>query len=162
MATFIRGYNDCYLNLDQIQSIRPRKDKDGNWVYAAHTDDGRVLGEWTGEVIDNTIYPIIPAQPGFTLLTVWFNTESVPDNLSEWVTRDPIIAWRMESYGPQPVTLEDGGNRNAEIQAIECPGGKIVDPLSASYPSWDEFIEDVRKQWQRHIARAEAEARKKG
>jgi hypothetical protein len=95
------------------------------------------------------IYPVIPAQPGFVLLSVYFNAGPIPEDLSEWVCRAPIIGWRMATLGPEPVTLNDADG--CHEQGIQCPDGQIEVIADATYKDLDAFLAEVRIRWQAHI-----------
>ena len=159
MATFIHCYDAreraCILNLNHVRVFRYRQTRDGREVPVAYADDGETYECYSVEAL---ISPIIPAQPGFNLLTVWFYGDVVPDDhndLAERVNKDDIIAWRMSSSGPIPITAEGDSELGfrADLTAIQDPAGKIILPEDSSFDTFDAFLIELRDRHKKYIER---------
>jgi hypothetical protein len=66
----------------------------------------------TVELLDNIyeinhgLCPVIATAPGYTLL-VYNGGENNFDDGTDWVTREPIVAWRIINDQAAPITPED-------------------------------------------------------
>jgi hypothetical protein len=99
----------------------------------------KVYGDVTDEL---TTPPIIPAQPGYTLLAFYLF-----DDGKEGVERSPVIAWKIdidlnefhEGIGlihPSDNVLKTG---------ILCPDGRVIEIGDSFYDNEEQWLEYARK-----------------
>jgi hypothetical protein len=85
---------------------------------------------------------VIPAQPGFFVLTVAFGL--TPDDPPD-VSKEPVIAWKVSVNGGKlfPLCVDEAfdGSGEAEAWAILYPDGKVLDrDQEADFPSIDDWL----------------------
>lgn len=116
---------------------------------------------------DRSAYPIIPAVPGFQLLTFWFEDAEL-DPMRERDTRtfdiaanlwrETVVAWRLHpAWYPEPITAshsmecdaETGTSANGATAAILDPAGAVTVQHDCVYRTMDEWINHVRAEWRR-------------
>ena len=88
---------------------------------------------------------IIPAQPGFKLLSLYhpkFDTPVLSD-LPD-MTEHPIIAWRIGDGRPVPVTASGIENNPRRIWAVEEPSGRASDLEGRMHYGRDAWVKHVR------------------
>jgi hypothetical protein len=155
---------DGYLNLSEVRLLRRQRTKHGTSVLLAISKDGDTY-ECAGAAFkaERALWPVIPAQPGFFLLSVHPHG-SIPDDLEKWINRDAIIAWRIGHWGPEPITVEDNMvppheiESTSEIYAVQSPDGHVAIQNGYTVDTPEEFIEFVRARWQgRAQARSDTE-----
>lgn len=145
MARFIEDVAGRLINTDEIIYIFPNKDGHRATITGKHD-------RWECYAAQlKSLYPVIPAQPGFSLLSIWFERDDEVPAVVE-AHRTPIIAWRISEFGAlDPITLSD--ETSADVQAIQLPDGIIEEQESGTYETMTAFIDDVRHRWQAHIDR---------
>jgi len=91
---------------------------------------------------------VVPAQPGFFVLTVW--AEAGGDMLAN---AHPVIAWRVPDAGyyAVPITVDLFSNEPA---AIEMPNGRVVDQGGGQYASRADWLEAHRPIIEAHPAQS--------
>jgi hypothetical protein len=134
-----------WINLAHVGKIASWKRGDERFteVYAP---DGEVLGRASyvlgslHELEDDP--PIVPALPGYSLVTVLL--DSKPPAV---VLEEPIIAFRVQKHGLEPYTL-DGLEEfiDSDNKAIKGPDGKLTLPGMESWDSLQLFIDDCIKE----------------
>jgi hypothetical protein len=142
-----------YVNSSEIVRILD----EGEAAVAELRDGKSVTLAVEAHVAARATCPIIPAQPGFELLTAWFPPRPECGELS--FTRAPIIGWRVKpsDFEPEPLVpvREQGStlgwNRRA---AIKYPDGLIHEldgPLDyADEAAWQaemkDYYDDIRDE----------------
>jgi hypothetical protein len=98
--------------------------------------------------------PFIPTYPGFELLSAY------RDGDTTFFARQPIIGWRMELYGPEPIVV---GNLGHFVMtgpyAIKYPDGQVLMPEHCDYPNenaWRVAMESELASEQRQEAALKA------
>jgi hypothetical protein len=93
-----------------------------------------------------TTVAVIPAQPGYELLTF------SQDHDSEfWFDRQPIIAWRIAGSGwpwPEPITVS-GDKDCGPNTVILCPDGKVEWQSTATFDSLEKWKVSAEAEWRR-------------
>jgi hypothetical protein len=149
MPHFLETIHGLYLNVDHIRSLFPKTTGRGSVIIA--TDERGHDHECYATLKD--FYPTIPAQPGFVLLSMHFDYDNPPLDLVNELAHNPIIAWRMMPYvAPEPIIPDDPSFAAGELQAIQCPDGKIIVQGETSFDTIDDLLKYARKQWENHIA----------
>jgi hypothetical protein len=161
LTRFIETHDGSFFNLDRVHRLQPTK-IDGERAYAAVTDDGV---QHCYPTAAQALFPVIPANAGFALLRVWFDN-AIPVDLSDEISRTPIIGWRLTTSGAEPITFDGECSEGASphIRAVECPDGQIV-ILSygyGTYRSFDHFVDGVRRRWRMFIEIAAAKTAASG
>lgn len=100
-------------------------------------DHGIEVSDYTIDQIMRAVQQVIPAQPGFRLLTFGFDA-SCPDE-GEWVSDEPILGWRVDAYGTmEPAVFDYNFSEMTGEHAILEPSGKVhvVDAVYDDIESW--------------------------
>jgi hypothetical protein len=71
-------------------------------------------GDRSGDILA-LCRPLLPAHAGFTLLSVWVDDDGRWADLPE---EHPVLAWRMTTYGAEPVTLASTSARSRSPRAV--------------------------------------------
>jgi hypothetical protein len=118
-------------------------------------------------VTDKTNYQIIPAVPGFQLLTFWFEDDERDPrrerdtrtfDIAANLWRETIIAWRLPpDWYPEPITVhhcmdydaETGTSTSGAIAAILDPAGAVTEQHTCTFRNLDEWIAHAREEWRR-------------
>lgn len=131
--TFFETPRGAIYPVNRIQRIaRAERDKDSGFTPAGTAYlSGDMEVAISDDEIDRLIAepkPIIPANPGFWLLTFWYNPPYVEGLAAEepYISGRPIIAWRDTTDGIEPVTTEDTKWITAPM-AVKAPDGRVMD-----------------------------------
>ena len=159
----MKFFEDRHGNLYQVSRIRrikpPTDAKPGESPIAQsslarvfldddHEDGIPIYGHVFDQLVGDAV-PIIPANPGFYLLSHW--AEALDDK-SAFTEKTPIIGWRVGGEdGIKPVT--DDWNYNderAENFGVLRPEGDIrSDALDATYDTIEQWELAVREEQHR-------------
>ncbi len=93
--------------------------------------------------------PLVPALPGFVLLTYSFNDFDA----EHYVGEDTILAWRAGKYrGLDPVIIDSEFEELSSFHGILEPNGR-VQTFECSYSSRDEWEVEMKRLADDEIAR---------
>jgi hypothetical protein len=151
MTRFVYA-SGAILNLRYVRKFTYGRSKYGTEVYIAVTDD-RERYECASNLVEPLLGPVIPAQPGFTLLRYWFSEdilEEVPEDYAKYVDKNIIIAWRIAGLDPEPITV-DGEAEGADIVAIQDPAGRIILQGHGCCEDYDAFLHKLREYYAKDI-----------
>lgn len=94
---------------------------------------------------------IIPAQPGFFLITV-----ATADDEDFWYDLEPIIAWQISQYKrpknlltfASAAPIAAGNSHECENdQAILCPDGTVIEVETRNFKTLDEWKTYAQERW---------------
>lgn len=83
-----------FVNTDHVVCV------DGKTAYLAGNPDGRQYVTLISDVDEKAFYPVVQASPGFWLVC-FYEVEGEPNF---FVSKDPIVAWRITDAHAIPVT----------------------------------------------------------
>lgn len=159
MSRFIETDDGDFLNLDHVRAIKTNAlgKRYAVTVNEEHYDCNYQFTTST-ITISKILAPVIPAQEGFRLLTVYFGSEiSVPENIEEYISSELIIGWRIGEFEPEAITLDEYNNAN--VIAVLSPDGHIISQADFFFcdktpaENWKSFVTEIRERWQSHIVR---------
>jgi hypothetical protein len=134
---FIETLDGSLIPINRIDKIWS---KAGSvWVKA-----GEELHQIVGalEKIRNVLEPVIPASPGWEVITP--NEDEA--GLVVSLFAEPVIGWRDCEQGPMPITVMQ--SENNILWAIKTPDGRVFDITSNErFPSSDEWLAAAKKRW---------------
>lgn len=143
---FIECEGGITLNLRYIRSIQRK----GTKIFA-ETDNGAmhaVIGNV--DKLRSSLEEIIPANPGFEVLTFWFQDgEQDPINvdIKSKLNRESVIGWRsVDGTCYEPVTAFGVSDIDEGVWSVIDPAGSVIEPVDRLYPSLDHWINDVRER----------------
>jgi hypothetical protein len=138
---------DTLINFDYVKELH--HDKDGvTLIYADGTDD-HFKGYWRADY-RQLLAPVVAAAPGFFELQFWYQLDEEPSAaavLNFPNLREPIVAWRIGQYGPEPVTIEEAPAYDQGMSAILYPDGSVVAPLSYCLENIEAWADYVCGRW---------------
>ena len=152
----------CRVNLDQVRKFEYVDDDDERVRVVWANGDEEIL--WAHDIIETQRYHIIPALPGFELLSYWPDTE---DAIA--LDRAVVIAWRINEdqtvkrYVDETVIAISLGGTSADQSSntrvgVRHPDGKVtIHQDCRQFESEAEWQEWAKADW----ARAEEEERKR-
>lgn len=117
-------------------------------VYLDFMDDGVEVSSFTLGEIQKMLSPAIPAAPGFTLLTIWYDARD-PDDSEPFVDEQAVIAWRLNTgNGTHPVTFDEGYDRIGlgERNALEDANGRIFAADESTFDNRQQWIENYKRE----------------
>jgi hypothetical protein len=142
---------DSAINSDHVVEIRQVKNMASNvrhghrpYITLAVLSDGRseeLL--WDVDKCVKACRPIIPAYPGFEVLSPWRDK----DKTGVWTTgvwRIPVIGWRADELGVEPVTADEDFEMSANA-SILYPDGQVVIPYDRTYPNEEEWLKEIER-----------------
>lgn len=131
----VRPAGDDYETLVWVEgSSEPRKER-GNKLYE----------------IQRVLCPVVSASPGWEVLWYWPQEDG-----SDLVTREPVIAWRIDSSvsGVEPITADWDSNNDIEgaldvrpnriIHYLKKPDGTVNRPGFEEWRDEDTWLADMR------------------
>jgi hypothetical protein len=120
------GYTDyCDVNLDHVRKYEYLKDGQCKvWWSNGDVEVLPVMGRIAPEK-----YFVVPAQPGFELLTYY-----APEGGEEFpIQRTPVIAWRIEEYqtadrnsDENPIAISTTGTSVEDNTGVRSPSGQVT------------------------------------
>lgn len=152
MSKFIQTANRGLINTDHVMRITTHWDKNSrkHSIFCEMVGGESVSAEVFGDVTDelNTC-PILPAQPGYTLLT-FYSLDG-----KECIERSPVIAWKIDTDLGE---FHEGiglisPSSNAIMSGILCPDGRVICPGDTFYDNENEWLEYAGKQVAERVAR---------
>lgn len=116
---------------------------------AVRDAEGRLIGRASEHAIaecqDRTL-PIIPAQPGWLIVTY-----AGPDDDEFWSVSEPVIGWVIDGSFPLPVTASSGFDRTLVRYVLVAPAGTGATlrafGADASYRGEREALDAAERQW---------------
>ncbi len=129
MQFFIKGYTGAAVypvsSITKMQ--KARKDRSGRdhpaRIYLTDDRDFEA-SDRDIDLIVRQFAPIVPAQPGFELLS--FGYDPHDDEPGPWIHRELIIGWRNAEYGGlDPVVIDYDFDEMEDRHAILRPDGKV-------------------------------------
>jgi hypothetical protein len=126
MTRFLHTEAGRLINADQVRSMDDRRDANGRWRAVALTDEGLLPLRRTTEEIERAFLPVVPAQPGYTVLC-YYPPEK---DMEAWVDRLPVVAWSIDEGCAYPVTLDE---RRSDFSSVLIPDGRVVVALDTIY-----------------------------
>lgn len=148
MQFFDNGRNQFYPADAIDRMTKSYKTRGGDEVEAriylkSDPDHGIVVSDHTIDQIMRTTAQVIPAQPGFRLLTFGFDA-SCPDE-GPWISDEPILGWRVDAYGTmEPAVFDYNFSRMTGEHAVLEPSGK-VHVVDAAYDDIDSWKSDQKE-----------------
>jgi hypothetical protein len=139
MTKFLRTANGGLINADRIASIRSEKNRHGVWrAVATVPDHDNVPLSGDLNTIERMLRPVVPAEPGYTLLRYYADFD---ENGDAEVERYPIVAWRIEEDCATLVTPvdDDGGASNFIGDGVLMPDGRVIWPYQTTFASEAEW-----------------------
>jgi hypothetical protein len=158
MATFI-DMGERFINLDMVREARTIWNEQTGatkTVFIFNDDHHETCGGNYEAEIRNATASLVPASPGYELISFHFHREADPcgTEVRSSFGRNPIVAWRMpandDSGGcPEPVCIDEVVVRygNDRRTAILCPNGSVIDPANEDWPDLDAWITSVCQAW---------------
>jgi hypothetical protein len=151
---FLKLGDNIQINLDHVREVHRDADTDKERVTVYFTDGTTdKYGGYTCRdfrSLDEASAPIIPAQSGFYLMRFWFyhaeiNPAAIVDDLTN---REPIVAWRITSYGPVAICMETNGSPSygEGEEAILRPDG-VVDDHTQMWKNINDWADYVCTGW---------------
>lgn len=139
------------VNVDRIVSIlnRPREKSPGSLdcVTVVYIDANgektvtKAIGDEDSH-LDEINATIVPAQPGYYLLSAWKNSESTDIG----VTKCDIVAWHVNGERWwKPVCIETTMHHN-QPEYVLTPSGVVFEPCSGTYDSVEEWKQAMRQE----------------
>ena len=130
-----------YVNTDDIVMLRELKTEGGRRHSFAQMRDGREVNlALSTNLIAAASCPVIAAAKGFEMLSAWINDAIVV------VYRQPIIGWRIDEAGVEPIVLDDDSSvENLETGYIKFPDGQVYtsDRLFENELLWKEEMQKM-------------------
>jgi hypothetical protein len=143
---FIETTRGHLVNTEHVVKIFRKGDVD-RCTVAGTEETVEVYSSIVDELV--AAQSIIPAHPGFTLLS-FYPSDSDP----EWVDRSPVIAWQVDaSSGFHKAIGLDATSNNVVATGILCPDGQVIDPGNTLYPNEDAWREEARRDAEKIEAR---------
>lgn len=105
----------------------------------ASGDGVGTLGNGGNMKSDDFRSAVVPAQPGWNVLSVWEGDDDDPTVTG--YTREPVIAWVIDSKLVMaiPITASTYGELGSCV--VEGPGGSVVEPGRESWPSAESWFD---------------------
>jgi hypothetical protein len=129
------------INTDHVAQVgrsRGQPEK-ARCVMAGNGDTVEVYASSVDELV--AAQSLIPAQPGFTLLTFYLLGGD------EYVERSPVIAWQVDpANGYHKAIGLYWPSDNASMTGVLCPDGRVIDPANTIYDSEDDWRIAARKE----------------
>lgn len=97
--------------------------------------------------------PIVPANPGFQLLSFWFaddeGYEPTADDVTAVRNRMPILAWRLMNSSPEPIAFDfcEPDPDEGLVAVLRPDGAVVVQGEQSSFENLDKWAEYVCKKW---------------
>jgi hypothetical protein len=149
---FIRTPDGEYINTAHIVSFQVRRRKVGekDSVTFELTGGGQAHAQYYDAIdLDQLLAHTVPATPGYEAVQLFVN----PDG-TEWTSRTPIIAWRIDGNYVTPVAL-DGPAHNGTGTGVLTPDGRVFVLEVADYPSFDAWVKGTKEAEVRYVATRE-------
>lgn len=147
MANFSGSYS-VEINLDQVRKIEKlnvgvrvtyvngdeeifKKDDENGSLFIRGLDIP--YGNWS----------TVPAQPGFEVVSFWFEDGEAK------VWTSPVIAWKIDSDGGMTVNhigIAPDCHSGMDKHALVCPGGLVLEKWGARYENVDEWLKATLKE----------------
>ena len=146
---------EAFIPISRIEEIE--QEKEGSWtIYRSKTDFVVAYSESAYSIMRKSA-PVVPALPDFEVL-IWHKGR---DGKSDYYSRSPIIAWRID--GDEAIPITDNWSANDYFKrsllgeaAILRPNETRLDP-GASYSICNNLEEWIAEMRSRHDAKTEAE-----
>lgn len=150
-----------FVNLDQVRKFEylnegnERVGKVRVWWVNGDVEDMPVTGR-----IETENYFVVPASPGFELLTYFRDDDAIE--------RVPVIAWRIEEYQTKerysdanPIAIGLTDTSLGDDSAVRCPDGKVTiqkySRVFENTEAWEKWVKTGRKQEELALAMEAAE-----
>lgn len=124
---------DGYINSADIVRVTQGRDyavirtRDGEtWRAYAEADNIAMLSA-----------AVIPALPGYTVLTAHGDEAG-----GLFVTRSPVVAWRIDEHMAVPVTPDDECGQIA----ILCPDGHVIVQHETTFKTEEAWLEERKRE----------------
>lgn len=149
--------------IERITPGRKQPNSDTEWPARVYLIDGGESGVeiWDREIqtIKRAGETVVPAAPGFVVLGYYFSEQDEDPDV--WIDEHPVLAWRMSSYGPAPITLDETYNDElGNMHAILRPDGRVTSPAQESdYDSREKWEAEMERQAGQIRAAAAAKAK---
>jgi hypothetical protein len=151
MTRFYKFGADNYVNLNHVRTITLWMDSNGvtNQTNVCFADGTEKTYRGACDV-ERATATVLPAAPGWELLTVWFGDEE-PGVLHR-SDRQPIVGWHVPGNGrsAEPVIiaceLRQPGDGEG-CRAILRPDGVVVTLERDSWPYLNDWLAHVRGEW---------------
>ena len=130
-----------WVNSDHIVSVAENAGVTTLTMSNGDTITGELVAGGV-HVFPSDIGAIVPAVAGYETVTVWD-----PSSADEAVERYPVLAWRVTSFGAEPVTLESAFVDH-EYTGVLLPSGE-VHSANERCATLDEFVDRCRESSKR-------------
>jgi hypothetical protein len=143
------------INLDKVATFEPSKGKYGPF-YRCYDEEGTELGVVSETELEHAIkeaLPIVPNNTGIRLVIISMDMDEI---MPPVVERLPIIAWRIDGMGANPVIHE---NTPDDYWALEIPapdGSLYAVPFLTVFRSLEDLIEYFQEQYREENKRKAA------
>ena len=146
------------INLDHVTRVTcNRAPFQGASKFFFYSTNGTVLGSCTMvadfDLVELTA-PVVPAAAGTVALLITAIPETRgarPTADDIWVTRAPIVAWRLCYGGARPVLIEQPCS--AETILVEMPDGRLLAADDCTHSNLDAakgtILADRQREWDR-------------
>jgi hypothetical protein len=158
MAQWMKAHDGSYVNLAHAVRVKRMRSREHpgaaakpRWVWGVELPDGEMVEtNEEGHDVGDFLATIVPAQPGQEAVAVGWDSDARPTEL--WVTRLPIIAWRIElkpDYVPRPVFPDQ--DFDGVRTFIVLPDGRLLEPYVGEHDSLDAMkaalLEEAQRDW---------------
>ena len=171
MAQWMKAADGIYVNLHHAVRVRRMQSREHpgtagkpRWVWGAEMPDGELVetteAGWDVWDVGDWLAHIVPAQPGQEMLVVsWDLPDAAERPTKLWITRLPIVAWRVElrpDLVPTPVTPDElAGSCNCR-QFIVLPDGRLLEQYNGEFENLEAMKADLLAAAQREWDNAQA------
>lgn len=143
---FLDARGVLLVNSDHIVTVNRVVCREDDCYISATLSNGETVKlDYEGvHELELSLAPIIPAAPGYSIVTFF---EAGEDNEKRWddgVVLAPIIAWRIMRFSVYAIA-DDDSERAANMQAYVRPDGRVFDE-SRDYASVAEFQQEKSKE----------------
>ena len=153
-------FEDIYGNIYPVSRVvkikRDKTERDPfklprHKVYVDFRDDEILVSLGLDDIIQQ-LSPAIPAAPGYSLLTFWYDPDPTDPDAEPHIEVRPVIAWRIGGpNGNHPVTFREDYDRDVlrAHDALEDHQGRVTDAEESVYESrgdWIAFMKERRDQ----------------
>lgn len=155
---FFQDRHGRYYPVNEISCIRKYSGKrePGKFYYdTIELKDGRevLVSPYTASELIDGAGEVLAAQPGFTLLKMWYS----PGENEPYVSESPILGWMMTSEeGVKPITIDS--DDYDDRCGILCPDGQVR-TYDAHYDDRAAWEADMKRMAEtQHAAKLQAKA----
>jgi hypothetical protein len=164
MPFFDNGRNQFYPTEAIDRMAKSSKTRGGDEIEARiyfkrDPDRAMIVDDYTIDRIVRASQPVIPAQPGYRLLTFCFDPSEPGE--APWSSDEPVLGWRVDVQGGlEPVVIDYNFTTMDADHAILEPTGK-VHAVDAAYDDLHSWMKYMTKAAVEKYERLKASAAKK-